>query len=131
MLAEGFSHETLDPVTLDGPPGHLAGHGEAKPGVRDGRRACKHREAGISAAPRGFEHPREICGRQQTLRRREALRARRGDRGLPGDRGPQAGTQTERRARPLARLRDSTSRPFLVAMRARKPWVRLRRRVLG
>ena len=36
-----------------------------------------------------------------------------------------------RRARPLARRRASTRRPPLVAIRARKPWVRLRRRVCG
>ncbi|AEA72210.1 Hypothetical protein PSEBR_m1756 [Pseudomonas brassicacearum subsp. brassicacearum NFM421] len=39
--------------------------------------------------------------------------------------------QTARRARPLARRRDRTARPFLVAMRARKPWVRARLIVLG
>ena len=33
--------------------------------------------------------------------------------------------------RPLARRRASTSRPFLVAMRARKPCVRVRRTLLG
>src|SRR5690606_2036173 len=31
----------------------------------------------------------------------------------------------------LARRRFRSARPFLVAMRARKPWVRLRRRLLG
>jgi len=35
------------------------------------------------------------------------------------------------RARPFARRALSTLRPPLVAMRARKPWVRLRRRLLG
>ena len=33
--------------------------------------------------------------------------------------------------RPLARRRASTLRPPLVAMRARNPWVRLRRTLLG
>jgi hypothetical protein len=36
-----------------------------------------------------------------------------------------------RRLRPFARRRLNTCRPFLVAMRARKPWVRLRRTLLG
>ena len=36
-----------------------------------------------------------------------------------------------RRARPLARRRASTLRPPTVAMRARKPWVRLRRSECG
>ena len=40
-------------------------------------------------------------------------------------------SQAERRLRPLARRRDSTFVPFLVAMRARKPWRRLRTSRLG
>ena len=39
--------------------------------------------------------------------------------------------QTLRRLRPLARRALRTLRPPLVAMRARKPWVRLRFRLLG
>jgi len=39
--------------------------------------------------------------------------------------------QTARRARPLARRALITARPALVFMRARKPWVRLRRTVEG
>ena len=39
--------------------------------------------------------------------------------------------ETVRRLRPLARRRFSTSRPFFVAMRVRKPCVFLRRRRLG
>ncbi len=35
------------------------------------------------------------------------------------------------RARPLRRRRLSIARPLLLAMRALKPWVRLRRRLLG
>lgn len=35
------------------------------------------------------------------------------------------------RWRPLARRRFRTAWPFLVAMRARKPWVRLRLMLLG
>ena len=39
--------------------------------------------------------------------------------------------QTARRLRPFARRRANTRRPPLVAMRARKPWTRLRCRLLG
>jgi hypothetical protein len=39
--------------------------------------------------------------------------------------------QAETRLRPLARRRASTFWPFLVAMRERKPWRRLRFRLLG
>ncbi len=38
---------------------------------------------------------------------------------------------TDRRLRPLARLRLITARPDLVAMRTRNPWVRFRRRLCG
>jgi hypothetical protein len=49
------------------------------------------------------------------------------------DRAPidQASSETVSRLRPLARRRLSTSRPFLVSIRTRKPWVFARRRVLG
>jgi len=39
--------------------------------------------------------------------------------------------QTQRRARPLARRRARTLRPSAVFIRARKPWSRLRFRLLG
>ena len=40
-------------------------------------------------------------------------------------------TQTVRRLRPLARRAPRTLQPLRVCMRARKPWVRLRLRLLG
>jgi hypothetical protein len=56
---------------------------------------------------------------------------------LPGDarrvvepEGPDY-DETVRRLRPFARRRFSTSRPFLVLIRTRKPCVRFRRRRLG
>ncbi len=39
--------------------------------------------------------------------------------------------ETDMRRRPLARRRFNTARPFLVAMRARKPWVRSLEILLG
>src|SRR5690606_38276921 len=44
---------------------------------------------------------------------------------------PAATRQTARRARPLARRRARILRPSAVFMRARKPWSRLRLRLLG
>lgn len=38
---------------------------------------------------------------------------------------------TQSRLRPFARRRANTNRPPLVAIRARKPWVRLRCKLLG
>lgn len=40
-------------------------------------------------------------------------------------------TETVNLFRPLARRRDKTARPSFVAMRARNPWVVLRRLLLG
>lgn len=39
--------------------------------------------------------------------------------------------QAARRLRPFALRREITARPLLVAIRDRKPWVRLRLRTLG
>jgi hypothetical protein len=44
---------------------------------------------------------------------------------------PWAPAQAARRLRPFARRRLIMARPFLVAMRERKPWVRLRLSTLG
>jgi hypothetical protein len=41
------------------------------------------------------------------------------------------GDYADRRRRPRARRRAKTLRPFFVAMRARKPWLRLRFKTLG
>src|SRR5690606_40792865 len=68
----------------------------------------------------GVEDRLELSGGQQTLFPTEV-----------STHHPFRMSQTVRRLRPLARRRDRTWRPFLVAMRARKPWVRARLRVLG
>ena len=44
---------------------------------------------------------------------------------------PASNAQGQRRLRPFARRRASNCRPLLVAMRARKPWVRARCKLLG
>jgi hypothetical protein len=44
---------------------------------------------------------------------------------------PRYSELTVRRFRPFARRRLSTSRPFFVLIRTRKPWARARRRVFG
>jgi hypothetical protein len=60
------------------------------------------------------------------VRRRESATS--ASRGYPGCFG---GIDMASRARPFARLRLSTLRPPGVAIRARKPWVRSRRRLCG
>lgn len=74
----------------------------------------EHREKTVSASPRGIEHRAELV---------LLIEAR-------GARKP-AVAYGQRRARPLARRALRTLRPFLVAMRARNPWVRLRFLTLG
>src|ERR1700733_1199737 len=44
---------------------------------------------------------------------------------------PKCWVYGQRRLRPLARRRASNRRPLFVAMRARKPWVRARCKLLG
>jgi hypothetical protein len=46
-------------------------------------------------------------------------------------RWPAGGFQADRRARPLRRRAEMIARPARVRIRRRKPWVRLRRRLLG
>lgn len=68
----------------------------------------------------GVEDRLEVSGSQQALFPTEV-----------STHHPFRAYQTARRLRPLARRRDRTARPFLVAIRARKPWVRARLIVLG
>ena len=104
-------------------------------------------EQGIGAAAALLEH-HGIFGAQTNPRAARESRARagghRGDADRDGPRcgrdrlpdrqrrggGPAAG-QAQRRLRPLARRRARTLRPSAVFMRARKPWSRLRLRLLG
>src|SRR5438132_11514112 len=59
---------------------------------------------------------------------KSAAHRNRGDREV---RTPELWAQADRRLRPFARRAASTLRPAAVAMRARKPWRRLRTRLLG
>lgn len=84
------------------------------------------------------EHEREITGRDAVTRVEDPLELdppshtlRFAERVRRHCRQPRQDEETVSRLRPFARRRFSTSRPFFVAIRVRKPCVFLRRRRLG
>jgi hypothetical protein len=77
----------------------------------------QHQEQAPVQAPAVAQQPLEV------LRRVEAIR---GAQARPGQ-----GTYAASRLRPFCRRRFSTRRPPWLPIRTRKPWVRLRRRLLG
>src|SRR6185437_7659711 len=91
-----------------------------EPGALESVVTGRHHEAGVAAAQAVAEHLVELRRLAQSRRRREGS----------GTHGPCPGYGV-RRLRPLARRAFTTWRPRLVAMRARKPWVFLRRPFLG
>lgn len=118
---KGFPRLALDPVAANGGRRDLARDGETET-----------RRADII---RGGEQREERVGRTETLAENASKRFRFQQALLAGK--PEVCFRLKRRAygqslaRPFARRALSTLRPPLVAMRARKPWVRLRRRLLG
>jgi hypothetical protein len=82
-------------------------------------------EEGVADATAGLARLLEVPGGAELLGRLET-EAGRGARA-----GDQRAMPVASRLRPFARRRFSTRRPFFVAMRARKPWVRLRFTLLG
>ena len=115
MVPERFACETLEAVPRGRAARGLARDREPEATDFEPVRAPQHREATIGAAPAAFEHPRKV------LLAGEPHRTRQPDIPLYG----------QSFARPFARRAFSTLRPFFVAMRARNPWVRARRRLLG
>ena len=120
-LAKAFTDLPLDPVPADGGRRHLAGDSEAKPGIVQAVWRGKQREkvvrrtnAFAENTSKGFRFQQsQLAGKPEVLNRLRRV------------------VYGQRRARPFARRALNTLRPPLVAMRARKPWVRLRRRLLG
>ncbi len=78
---------------------------------------------GLALQPTGATQSTDWPGRLAAVRRRVRRVSRRQRR--------DHFVETVKRRRPLARRRFSTARPFLVAVRARKPWVRRREILLG
>jgi len=83
----------------------------------------------VFPAPHTFSKREPLACRQLGVSRLPSWRRDCRIRGTVGQGGRPARAQdvdTVRRLRPFARRRLMTSRPFLVAMRTRNPWVRLR-----
>lgn len=121
MQAKGFACLPLDPVANDGGRRRLARDSQPQPGMVQPVRGRKQGKKPVGRTLAFTENASERFRFQQALvTRKPELIAGIGIR-----------PYGQSRARPLARRALSTLRPPLVAMRARKPWVRLRRRLLG
>lgn len=126
-MAKALSDKSLDNTALRGELDVLLGDNHSQAGmstvIKTGNN--QYLRAGDSDFSVG-KHPGEVFGRQQAhpLSKAEIIH---GDAILAS-----AGlAQAERRLRPFARRRLIKCRPLLVAMRERKPWVRLRLSTLG
>ena len=110
---ERFAHQAFDEIPVRCPGEMTFADDDAEPGHR---RAYAKQQKGrhVHLVLTLFEHAFEFLLAQQAGSARKALV----DQGVS-------------RFRPLARRRASTCRPERVAMRARKPWVRLRLMTLG
>jgi hypothetical protein len=123
LLPEGFAGQPLQAIAIDGALGGSAGDRKPQSRHADSARTRKHREEAV-ARPHGLgEYSTELSRCIEASRERERS-IRRQRRAKPIDQGVN-------RARPLARLAFRTLRPPRVAIRARKPCVRLRRKLLG
>ena len=124
-MAKRFARETLDAIALDGVSCRLDADGEPEPGLARFVGSRDHEEQRIGGSLALPVNGVELGLVGQSARARKASRA-----GRTVVTARENG-QTARRLRPFARRRARTRRPPLVAMRARKPWTRLRCRLLG
>lgn len=121
VMAETFPGQTLEPIAIDRTASVPAGHRHTQARVVKTVWPSQKREKTVF---------RPFSLAKQAPKIVTLIQARSG-REAPFPRRSHTDPQGVRRARPLARRALSTLRPPLVAMRARKPWVRLRRRLLG
>lgn len=122
--SEDFADQPLDPIAYNRTPDPFAHcNAQARPTSR--RRLGDHHKQGPRPSSWGALKPQELPALPDPRRARQARAAALRYRGCFG------GIVTVSRLRPLARRRFSTCRPPGVAMRARKPCVRLRRLLLG
>ena len=123
--AEYLPDQPLDPIAHHGVT-HPGADGDAEPACPSRRRSLDDHEAPtVPPLPLSLQL-QELPTPPQPDRIRKGSGARHGNQ--PGCFG---GMETVSRLRPLARRRFNTARPVGVAMRARNPWVRIRRRLLG
>jgi hypothetical protein len=123
VQTKGLAREALDAVARDGAAEHA--RRDRKPQTRMSVMIRQHRQikVRIGESPAALFDRAKFCRLMQTLGRLERQLSDRSS--AADDRYGQS------RLRPLARRRASKRRPLLVAMRARKPWVRARCRLLG
>lgn len=118
---EHFSNQTFSAISPDSVT-QLAGCNDSKPGSGSGPPRYKQSKKTGWHPKTGIESLLEFCFPSHALRLAETVRRHARAR---------YDVETVRRLRPFARRRFKTKRPFLVAMRVRKPWVFFRRRRLG
>lgn len=118
---ESLPDLTFYPVSLDGQLEVLLGKNQTDPGMTEIVRRSQDQEIPVRNLQlyviedfAVIRWPQETGGFRETQSLHQANRS-----------------YADRRARPLARRRDRTLRPLAVAIRARKPWTRLRFRTLG
>ena len=114
MVPEHLTRHSLETVSLHGVSRDFARNRQSQTCGLVAIASAKHRKKTVGTTLRGIEHRAELV---------LLVEAR-------GARKP-AVAYGQRRARPLARRAFRILRPFLVAMRARNPWVRLRFLTLG
>jgi hypothetical protein len=121
MLPKRFTNDTFDTVSSGCELAVLLADGESEPGCLFRARTTQYGEQFITAACRFRKNAAEVGRVQEPV--------------VFGKAQPDVRVSAiycgVRRARPLARRRFSTRRPALVAIRARKPWVRARFSLLG
>ena len=155
LVAEILPHQALDAISIHGPPQLFLGDRQPKAGsmLSIFTNSPKHGEVPVGGTDSAGKDPRELGGLQQAVLTRKGPQRSSTAAGLGwcstgltvarvqgdiavSDRGgtgidPRHPAQGARRARPFARRALITLRPERVAIRARKPWVRARFRLLG
>lgn len=120
-LPETRTHTPLDTIAIDRARQQTLADHKSQPGMSE-RVGMRHDQEGIATrALIVCEHPLEFSRCPEARVTKNQCFPGRSDRV----------DQTARRARPFARRALMTARPALVFMRARNPWVRLRRTVDG
>ncbi|MEY2624403.1 MAG: hypothetical protein RL412_178 [Pseudomonadota bacterium] len=121
-MPERFANYATKSVSGDGISDHSGADRQTEAGAEATARANDERKTGVTETATVPVGGFKVGFAQNPARRRETRPQR------PGVSVPNQGISF---LRPLARRRARTLRPLAVAMRARNPWVRARRTLLG